>query len=91
LAGRTVRLRPFKGMGGAVGLPNAGCGFRGKVRDDVVVEHQHQQEVHLHCGQKPSGRAAPGTMFQKSRQDILLWHQANEDFNTPSLEAASGI
>ena len=64
LAGRAVGLRPFRGLRVVLGLADFGRRhFRRNVRDGMVVEHQHHQEVHLHRRQKPGGRQAPETMF----------------------------
>jgi len=94
LAGRAISLLPLKRLGVPVGLTNEGGGFERNIRDSVVVEHQHQQEMHLHRGQQPGGRMAPGTMFQKTGQDILLGLQSRSGLHCPSHwmpQAASEI
>ena len=75
-----------------MGLADAGGRFGGNVRGGVVVEHQHQQEVHLHRGQQPGGRMAPGTLFQKIEQNFYSGFKSDPDFLLEHFfDAASGV
>jgi hypothetical protein len=56
------------------GLPNLRGGFRElerKVWQDVVMQHQNQQQVQLHHGQQPSGCSTPRTRFQEAKHNFL--------------------